>query len=153
MHPPALLKSIPYSQLLRIRRNTTHTKDFDYEAAALLQRLNKRGYSTNQLLTAFRKAIYKKRKVLLNPIKHTKTEARLTFITKYTSGKENTTRKALKNLFQNIAEEITEYNKQLTVPIPVDPPRIAYKIAKRIGDGLGKQYKTGPPIMSDIQET
>jgi peptide-methionine (R)-S-oxide reductase len=153
MHPPALLKSIPYSQLLRIRRNTTHTKDFDYEAAALLQRLNKRGYSTNQLLAAFRKAMYKKRKVLLNPIKHTKTESRLTFITKYTSGKENTTRKALKNLFQNIAEEITEYNKQLTVPIPVDPPRIAYKIAKRIGDGLGKQYKTGPPIISDIQET
>jgi hypothetical protein len=144
MHPPALLKSIPYSQLLRLRRNTTHTKDFDQEATALLQRLDKRGYPTNLLLRAFRQTIYKKRRTLLKPMKVNKNETRLTFITKYYSGMERTVGKALNFLFRNISKEITSYNKYMKEQIPLDPPLIAYQIAKRIGDGLGKQYKMGP---------
>jgi peptide-methionine (R)-S-oxide reductase len=143
MHPPALLRSIPYSQLLRLRRNTTHTKDFDNEAAALLQRLNKRGYPTNLLLRAYTQTIYKIRRTLLNPMKANEAETRLTFITKYSSGKERATRKALNFLYTNISKEIAAYNLYIIEQIPLDPPRIAYQIAKRIDDGLGRQYKKG----------
>jgi peptide-methionine (R)-S-oxide reductase len=152
MHPPALLKSIPYSQLLRLRRNTTHTRDFDHEAAALLQRLNKRGYPVNILRECFRKTIYKTRGSLLHPIKVTKTGTGLTFITQYISGNEKPTRKALNFLFKNISKEIQAYNMYLKEPIPLRPPRIAYQVAKRIGDGLGRQYKMGPSTTNPLQE-
>lgn len=144
MHPPALLKSIPYSQLLRIRRNTTHIKDFDNEAAALLQRLEKREYPTHLLLAAFKKTLYKKRRTLLHPFRPNQTETGFTFITKYDLGKEKTTRKALNYLWKEISKELKIYNTYMEDQIPLDPPRIAYQVAKRIGDGLGKQYKQGP---------
>jgi len=147
MHPPALLKSIPYSQLLRLRRNTTKTKNFDNEAAALLQRLVKRGYPTRLLLSAFKQTLYKRRRVLLHPRRDNEAENGFTFITKYNQGKEKVTRKALNYLWRGISKELGAFNAYMKDQIPLDPPRIAYQVSKRIGDGLGKHYKQGTQDM------
>ena len=143
MHPPALLKSIPYSQLLRLRRNTTHTRDFDNEAASLLQRLRARGYPTRLLLAAYTRAIFIRRRTLLKPLRTEKNVARLTFITKYRSNNDKLTRNALKNLYSGLTSELKEYNAYMNDPISLEIPRIAYQVDRRVGDGLGRPYKLG----------
>ena len=142
MHPPALLKSIPYSQILRIRRNSSNTKDFDNDTAALLQRLLQRGYPYKLLLAAYVRAIYKKRRDLLRPIK-IKKESGLTFITKFRSS-HTQIGKAIRSLFANIKNSLESYNMYISNPIPLCQPRIAYSVGRRIGDGLGIPYKKGP---------
>ena len=48
-HPPGLLRSIPYAQLLRLRRNSSSFSSFVSAAAVVMARLKMRGYS-HQLL-------------------------------------------------------------------------------------------------------
>lgn len=143
MHPPALLKSIPFSQLLRAKRNSTHAWNFDKEAAALLQRLQRRGYPSRILLSAYTRAILLRRRTLLNPNKPGRsTSDRLTFITGYFSSLKNTG-KALARLFKSLTHQIATYNTLLRDRIPIETPRIAYCVGRRIGDGLGRPYKQG----------
>lgn len=151
MHPPALLRSLPYSQLLRIRRNSTLTRDFDLETEALLERFTKRGYPYQVLLGAYKKAIFKPRKKLLRPLKRPPSEDRLHYVTTYFNSQPNT-RAILNTLFKELGPTLAEYNLQLVSPIPMAPPMIAYRAHTRIGEGLGKNYKQGPRQHPSISE-
>ena len=57
MHPKSTIESIPYAQLLRIRRNSTYLADFIEPAQKLLRTLRLRGYPAKTLSDAFDKAI------------------------------------------------------------------------------------------------
>lgn len=45
-HPPHLLRSIPYAQMTRLKRNSSDDRSFVSSAAVLAERLKMRGYST-----------------------------------------------------------------------------------------------------------
>lgn len=55
-HPRPLIRSIPYAQYLRLRRNCTEDGDFYRQANALRTRLLARGYSRTTLRKAFNRA-------------------------------------------------------------------------------------------------
>lgn len=57
MHPPSTIRSIPYAQLLRIRRNSTFLNDFFEPAKKILRTFKLRGYPKQILDEAFTKAI------------------------------------------------------------------------------------------------
>ena len=143
MHPPALLKSIPFSQLLRIRRNATQTNNFDVEAARLLERLLKRGYPKKLLTRAFSRAILVRRSQLLRKKAKTKDTNRPTIVVRYNNKQRNTSR-AIHSLYKHLQPLFAEYNSRLAKPLPLEIPRIAYSINRRLGDRLGIQYKQGP---------
>ena len=143
MYPPALLKSIPFSQLLRIRRNATQTNNFDVEAARLLERLLKRGYPKKLLTRAFSRAILVRRSQLLRKKAKTKDTNRPTIVVRYNNKQRNTSR-AIHSLYKHLQPLFAEYNSRLAKPLPLEIPRIAYSINRRLGDRLGIQYKQGP---------
>lgn len=64
-HPQPLIRSIPYSQYLRVRRNCTDDIIFKREADMLRERLLTRGYSKTCLKRAFRRACLKPRHALI----------------------------------------------------------------------------------------
>lgn len=55
-HPQPLIKSIPYSQYSRLRRNCSSEDHFSTEAVALRDRLLLRGYRNKILKMAYNKA-------------------------------------------------------------------------------------------------
>lgn len=68
-HPAALIRSIPYAQYIRLRRNCTHIVDFIAEAKLLHTHLLARGYSKSLLRKAYNKALKQSRNALLYPKK------------------------------------------------------------------------------------
>ena len=56
-HPKSTIDSIPYAQLLRIRRNSTYISDFIKPARKILRTLRLRGYPKSVLDNAYNKAI------------------------------------------------------------------------------------------------
>lgn len=58
-HPLRLKKSIPYAQLLRLKRNCSDAADFETASSGLLKRFLHRGYSKPPLQKAFRKCTLK----------------------------------------------------------------------------------------------
>lgn len=85
-HPPALKKSIPYSQYLRLRRNCIDDADFKIHADNLCVRLKERGYTNTTLKQAFQKACGLTRKEALykkEPVQDA--EPMVRFITTYSN--------------------------------------------------------------------
>lgn len=66
MHPRTMIQSIPGSQLLRLRRNSTNTKDFIPPARTLLKTLATRGYDKKMLSSAYEKVLLTPQLDLLN---------------------------------------------------------------------------------------
>lgn len=64
-HPKPLLRSIPYSQYLRIRRNCSDETSFQQKELELRARLLERGYTPTCLKKAYKKAISNSRNKLL----------------------------------------------------------------------------------------
>lgn len=65
MHPPHLIKSIPFAQLLRLRRNSSDIKFFMKPALKLIGRFFSRGYDKNLLRRALSAVLTLDRKDLL----------------------------------------------------------------------------------------
>ena len=72
-HPIHLKRSLPYSQLLRLRRICTHTKDFLKHSGMILFHFDRRGYPRDLLQKALDKALSKSREDLLPDRVHTTT--------------------------------------------------------------------------------
>jgi peptide-methionine (R)-S-oxide reductase len=72
-HPKHLMRSLPYSQLLRIRRICTHMEDFDKNAKMIGQHFIRRLYPEDLIIDATLKARRKNRQELLQP-NHTSQE-------------------------------------------------------------------------------
>jgi hypothetical protein len=56
-HPPGVLTSLIFGQILRIYQLCSHSKDVDKELSLLHTRLPTRGYASNKLLPLFEKGI------------------------------------------------------------------------------------------------
>ena len=146
-HPVALKRSLPYSQLLRIRRNCTRPSDYQREAAALLERFRKRGYPEDVLKATLNKAATVTRESLLKPKKATRRKEadRLTFVTDHPDDGSERTRTAITSLYERLlqAPEVAERLPYMQPPLPSMPPRIAFRSGRKLGDGLGSAYKKG----------
>ena len=68
-HPRHLLKGIPYSQFLRVRRICTNIVDYRQHALTLATHFMRRGYPKHLVLTALTKAELQDRNTLLNKSK------------------------------------------------------------------------------------
>lgn len=82
-HPEKLIRSIPYSQFLRLRRNCTHDVDFQKEADSLCDHLLTRGYSNTCLRKAFNRVKNLNRHHLLYKPRQDKSSTSTRIITKY----------------------------------------------------------------------
>lgn len=63
--PTSLVKSIPYGQYLRLKRNCSWQKEFQFKANKLKERLIAHGYSKKILKKAYQKANDRDRKGLV----------------------------------------------------------------------------------------
>lgn len=147
-HPEHLKKSLPYSQLLRIKRNCTRLADFEKEAAGLLKRFRERGYPAHILAAAKAKSDRKIRIQLLQKISAPKKEKemnRLTFVTGFHPMTAPSCSTAMQFLHDGLLRtpEIKERLPYLSRPFPAEPPRVAFRACRPLGGALGRTYKRG----------
>lgn len=133
-HPSTLVRSIPYAQYIRLRRNCTTDNEFKHHADALRERLLKRGYSKSLLRRAFNKAWDQSRNALLFS-KEPRREEHLTtkFITKYSHQQYQ-----FCNILQqhwHILSEDPILRKYVS-----DYPEIVFKKAPSLRDKLTKSH-------------
>lgn len=103
-HPRSLVRSIPYTQYLQLRRNCTLEGDFRIQAKALRERLLLRGYSSTNLRKAFNKASSRPQiSLLFNRPKPPSSNDPVMFITTY-SAHHNVLRTILSNNWHLLAE-------------------------------------------------
>ena len=138
-HPYALRKSIPYSQLLRIRRNCSRDSDFDEAAKELLERFRRRGYPEQILNEALLKASRANRPDLLERKVRKETD-RLTFVTTYDRMTEKPVKKAAQRLVDNLIK--SQHNDKLNLHYGTRA-RVAFKVDKALGSSIGKPFKQG----------
>lgn len=144
-HPTPLVRSIPYAQYLRLRRNCSQESDFKLQAKALRERLLLRGYSSTNLRRAYNKAMSRSRTSLLfkrgepSPLKDT-----VRFITTY-SAHHNLLRNILTKNCHLLAEHHTlaKYIRST--------PEVVFRRARSLRDQLTSSHytptrppKTGP---------
>lgn len=85
-HPSNLISSIPYGELLRIKRNGTNENDFLISAEVSIARFKKRGYSTKLLETTLHKVQQFERKVLFEEHGKSKDEKKCRMVTTFSKG-------------------------------------------------------------------
>lgn len=142
-HPTSLKRSIPYAQLLRIRRNCTFDEDFEKEASILIARLRKRRYPERVLMTALERARLKQRQELLNTGKPKETTERLNLILDFVQSEQVQLRQATKDFWSEL--RINEaIGVQLKDILPEAQPRIAFRLGNPLGKKLGPIFKKGP---------
>lgn len=140
-HPSSLKRSIPYAQLLRIKRNCSFESDFLREAEVLLSRFRLRQYPERVLRSAFDKARSRDRQELLATGKPKIAEDRLTMVLDFDAGEQHTLRESVKFFYEKLRDESDLLKKTL----PTEPPRIAFRLGDPLGKRLGPIYKKGPP--------
>jgi hypothetical protein len=144
MHPQATIKSIPYAQLLRLRRNASLTSDFVAPANRLMRTLRLRGFPEKTLSRAYDMAIKIPREQLLlrkdksNSPYSGSIKLIIPFNKNFNSGDIRTT---LKELFQEIRSFYNEAG--WTDPLQATP-QIVHKNMKKIGSSLTPVFKYGP---------
>ncbi|XP_040196440.1 uncharacterized protein LOC120929221 [Rana temporaria] len=128
-HPRSLVRSIPYSQYLRLRRNCAKEEDFEKEASALYSRLLLRGYSKKVLKQAYAKSKINTRDTLLFKKKEKESNPTTKLITTFSSD-QNIFRQLINHNWHFLAEDpiISKYISQR--------PEIVYRRCRSIKDGL-----------------
>lgn len=137
-HPVALKKSIPYSQLLRIKRNCSEQEDYEREASFLLDRFKRRHYPKDVLNRAKEQADARTRSELLSKIESTDNEVSTThtLVVKFHPDTEENIKQALRKLKMNLNTTIPEQ----------DQFRIAFALTEALNDSIGPAFKKGDGI-------
>lgn len=145
-HPEQLKTSIPYAQLLRIKRNCSRETDYHREAETLLGRFRSRGYPEPVLASARRKADAKDRAGLLMTGDRRKGEDRLTLVTDNLNGADGDFRRILRRFHDELRPSLaaTGTGGVEDWPLPPEPPRLATRAGRPLGGGLGPVFKRGP---------
>lgn len=149
-HPLHLKKSLPYSQLLRIKRICSDEGDFRREAASLLDRFRHRGYPRDILVRALAQAWQVPRDQLLRKSERAPLGA-LCFITKFDPATADELRRAVREMYAEIQRDpiITERARyQDRPPLPVAPPITAFRVGRTLGSSLGPLFKKGEKASS-----
>ena len=152
-HPISLKKSIPFAQLLRIKRNCTSPLDYEEAATVLLQRFRTRGYPEQVLTAAKFKADLRSRCRLVGakgsniPSSRAATDSgRLTVVTNYTNHPTSVSLKLdIRDFWARIRADpaILERVAYFGQILPSKPPRVAFRSGRSLGSTLGPIYKRG----------
>ena len=144
-HPRHIKRSIPYAQLLRMRRICSKEEEFKKEAARLLRKFSSRGYPKDVLSQALTEASKRTREALLKPTEDpAKTGDRLYFVTEYREETHRRIKQASDGFHASLLEHplVTERAETLgSVPIPTAAPRVSFRLNRSLGAGLGKLFK------------
>lgn len=136
-HPPHLKRSLPYSQLIRLKRNCSRVEDFEAEARILLDRFRARSYPDDVLLPALEKVRQIPRESLLNTTRDGNPTDRLNLVTTYEAGWSSQLRTALHQFYPTLRTRFTA--------LPEDLPRLAFRVHRNLGSHLGPAFKRGRP--------
>ncbi|KAM9320087.1 uncharacterized protein PAF06_004553 [Gastrophryne carolinensis] len=128
-HPQHLLRSIPYGEYLRARRNCTQDKDFKAAADEIRDRLLLRGYNKKVLSKAYTKAIQRPRSEILYKPKLKEKERPLAISLTYTVHHNQ-----IRNIFRR-HWHILANDDSLKNIIP-DQPALIFRRAKSLRDKL-----------------
>lgn len=145
-HPEGLKASIPYAQLLRVKRNDTYPEDYEVDATALLQMFRDRGYPENVLASARTKADQVERASLLRTGSREDPADRITAVIDFDPETDATTRRGLRDLYERVlsAPAVTERQEVYGQLLPADPIRTATRVGRSLGSMTGPIFKRGP---------
>lgn len=151
-HPVSLKRSIPYAQLLRLKRNCSLKSDFLFEARVLLDKFRDRGYPEDVLEKALSAAQTVDRKALLDTGSgraERGREDRLVLVADFHEPLVGTLRNSISNFHEKLLGDpiITERVEWLGPQLPERPPRVAFRAGGSLGSALGPIFKKGkvPP--------
>ena len=136
-HPTYLKSSLPFSQLLRVKCNSTKPEDYHRETDLMLTRFRRCGYPKAVHLEARRKADAADRNSLLAPKATTTRKAdRLTLVTSYIPGQTKLFREKTRELYEQILKEpvVSERLPNMREPLPTLPPRLAFHSGASLGN-------------------
>lgn len=136
-HPRAMLKSLPYSQLLRVKRIVEDPNRITLRLDEMCDKFQKRGYPVPLVAGHRRKVETIGRDTLLTQKRVRGNEKRLTFFSTFT------------NLSKQINNVIKKYTRGCSTNITRNPPRKAYKKARNLKDRLSMQGRYGPREKND----
>lgn len=139
-HPPHLKRSLPYSQMIRIKRNCSNNEDFESEANTLINRFRARKYPLKILHEARERVRKLDRESLLSHKKtDTNNEDRLTIVTTYQKEWAKLFREKLNENYSKLRNSWTNQNN----PLPETKPRLAFRTHRKLGALSGPTYKKG----------
>ena len=148
-HPLHLRRSIPFSQLLRLRRICSSDEIFELEAQLLLDRFRSRGYPESVLLLALNKVRKINRTSLLfSKLKSRKQKQNFCFVSSFDTNNYSHYKKAVKSFYKNLLEDeiCSERVRLFGRPgIPTTPPTFATRVGKNLGATLGPLFKRALP--------
>lgn len=151
-HPTHLKRSIPYAQLLRIKRNCSETEDYEENKAALFARLRQRGYPEDALNQAETRAAAVDRNQLLQATRKSE-EDKITLVTDFNRRTSKNLKETVTATYNKLLDSplVKEHTKTWGPPLPLDPPRLAFRIGHPLGADLGKIFKHGPQSTKGIR--
>ena len=139
-HPYHLKISIPYAQLIRLRRNCSEDDDYEQEAALLLQRFAKRGYPAHILSRAYDRAAKLRYEDLIQDQPTAPRDDHVTLVVDYNPDSADQIRKLCSKAYNEILQQglVTQRTRP---PFPLKPPRIAYRAGRSLGSAIGPIFK------------
>lgn len=139
-HPYHLKASIPYAQLIRLRRNCSEDENYEEEAQILLQRFAKRGYPAEILRRAYNRAAKLRYEDLIQDRPTEPKDDRVTLVVDYDPDSAAPIRHLCSKAYNDILQQglVTQRTRP---PFPLKPPRIAYRVGRTLGSAIGPTFK------------
>ncbi|OCT85330.1 hypothetical protein XELAEV_18023496mg [Xenopus laevis] len=123
-HPPALIKALPYSQMLRVKRITSETEELGKSLTVMADRFRERGYTQEVVDQALVKVNTERQR-------RDNTKDKKVFVTKYT-----TASRFIKHIVQTHWHHLQ--TDAILGSVCQDIPMFAYKRGKNLRDVLVK---------------
>ncbi len=146
-HPTHLKSSIPYSQLLRVRRICSEEEEFTKEATSMLARFRDRGFPEPVLQSALSRVRGRPRQSLLSDTTRPSGSS-LHLVVDYFEPSAKNIREACNVFHKDLLDSAYVRERQHLAPagtriIPVERPVTAFRVGRRLGAALGPTYKKG----------
>ena len=137
-HPRHLLESLPYSQLLRYKRNCTSDEDFQLAAAELLARFRQRGYPEDVLARALARVNARSRaEVLLKSVTPVDDDTAC-FVTLFNQDNDSAIKAATRNFWSDLQLHpiVANISEAAGRPALRSKVRVSYRTAGSLGSCL-----------------
>lgn len=139
-HPYHLKISIPYAQLIRLRRNCSEDENYENEAQVLLRRFARRGYPAKILERAYNRAARLRYEDLIQDRPTEPREDRVTLVVDYNPDSADGIRRLCTKAYNEILQQGLVLQRARP-PFPLKPPRIAYRSGRSLGSTIGPIFK------------